>query len=309
MVALYYSSVVGLVSHSIAIICTIFRLVYRGRMHHLGWEDAWAAFALISDVVCLACIWIDRAISAWVLTIAFTSVLWAARMSIIFSLISVANHSGSKIHKQITYLIAISFACMWVALLVQKISICIFHSCHMGKSVALSLLITDVTADASLVAAPLYLLKNVGLSRSKKILVQSAFGASLLITAVTIPHSTLILYDVFNSTTLMFAHIKTALSLIICNLLVIVSFLYCVYSKDTFDQSFASNGVFTSVIMVPMGNSTDTLTSFSSHKGMTSRQTKVQNGGVKSRDEDEGVRVVSVPVLRIPRNIQRTTIN
>jgi hypothetical protein len=153
-------------------------------------------------------------------------------MSIIFSLISVANHSGSKIHKQITYLIAISFACMWVALLVQKISICIFHSCHMGKSVALSLLISqylcivfgcydpqiignsaDVTADASLVAAPLYLLKNVGLSRSKKILVQSAFGASLLITAVTIPHSTLILYDVFNSTTLMFAHIKVSIFL------------------------------------------------------------------------------------------------
>lgn len=260
MVALYYSSrlsVVGLISHSIAIICTIFRLVYRGWMRHFWWEDAWAAFALVADVVCLACIWLDRVISAWALTIAFTIVLWAARMSVIFSIISVANHSGSKIHKQITYLIAVSFACMWAALLAQKISICEFHSCHMGKPVALSLLITDIIADASLVAAPLYLLKDVGLSRSRKILVQSAFGASLLITAITISHSILLL-KVHNTNTLIFAHVKAALSLIICNLLVIVTFLYHVCSKDSFDldQSFTSNGVFTSIVMTPTPSST-----------------------------------------------------
>lgn len=260
MVALFYSSrlsVVGLVSHSIAIICTIFRLVYRGWMRHFWWEDAWAAFALIADVVCLACIWLDRAISSWALTIAFTTVLWAARMSVIFSIISVANHSGSKIHKQITYLIAVSFVCMWAALLAQKISICEFHSCHMGKPVALSLLITDVIADVSLVAAPLYLLKDVGLSRSRKILVQSAFGASLLITAITITHSILLL-KVHTTNTLIFAHVKAALSLIICNLLVIVTFLYRVCSKDSFDldQSFTSNGVFTSIVMTPTPSTT-----------------------------------------------------
>jgi len=151
-------------------------------------------------------------------------------MSIIFSIIPIANHSGSKIHKQITHLIAVSFVCMWAALLVEKVRICRFYSCHMGKSVALSLLISqylcivfgcygpqiignsaDVAADISLVAVPLYLLKNVGLSRNKKILVQSAFGASLLTTAVTIPHSTLLIFDIFNTTTLMFAHIKVSI--------------------------------------------------------------------------------------------------
>ncbi|KAG1839117.1 hypothetical protein DFJ58DRAFT_110900 [Suillus subalutaceus] len=270
--------VVGLVSHSIAIICTIFRLVYRGRMHQLWWEDAWAALALVADVVCLACIWIDEAISSWILAIAFTSVLWAARMSIIFSIIPVANHSGSKIHKQMTRLIAVSFACMWAALLVQKLSICKFHSCRLGKSVALSILTTDFTADVSLVAAPLHLLKNAGLSRSKKVLVQSAFCASLLITAITIPHSILLMLGTFNTTTLMFAHIKAALSLTVCNLLVIATFLYRVYSKDTSDPD-QSNGIFTSVIM--MGSSTDTLTSFSLQKGITSRQIRVQTRGME----------------------------
>ncbi|KAG1779441.1 hypothetical protein EV702DRAFT_966250 [Suillus placidus] len=266
--------VVGLVSHSIAIICTIFRLVYRGWMRHFWWEDAWAAFALIADVVCLACIWLDRAISCDMgphncfyhcsvvrstahSVIFLTDWFRAARMSVIFSIISVANHSGSKIHKQITYLIAVSFVCMWAALLAQKISICEFHSCHMGKPVALSLLITDVIADVSLVAAPLYLLKDVGLSRSRKILVQSAFGASLLITAITITHSILLL-KVHTTNTLIFAHVKAALSLIICNLLVIVTFLYRVCSKDSFDldQSFTSNGVFTSIVMTPTPSTT-----------------------------------------------------
>jgi hypothetical protein len=82
-------------------------------------------------------------------------------------------------------------------------------------------MIADIIADSSLVAAPLYLLKNVGLSRSRKLLVQSAFGASLLITAVTITHSVL-LFKFYNTTTLMFAHIKVS----------IFPFLYCFAECD-----------------------------------------------------------------------------
>ncbi|KAG2146298.1 hypothetical protein DEU56DRAFT_787361 [Suillus clintonianus] len=289
MVALFYSSrlsVAGLVSHSIAILCTIFRLVYRASTGYFWWEDVWAAISLIADVVCLACIWLDRRITSWILTIAFTSVLWAARMSIIFSVIRIANHSGCKIHKQITYLIAASFACMWAALVAQKISICELHHCSMGKSVALSHLITDVIADLSLVATPLHLWRKVGLSRSRKILVLSAFGASLLVTAITIPHS-IILLKVHNTTTMIFAHVKAALSLIICNLLVIVTFLYRVYSKDTFDlhQSFTSNEVFSSVVMP------NTRVSLSLQEGIASRQlTTAQTGGTKLKDEDTSVR-------------------
>ncbi|KAG0707948.1 hypothetical protein DFH29DRAFT_994572 [Suillus ampliporus] len=227
-------------------------------------------------------------VKAWTLTVAFTSVLWGARMSVIFSIIRV---SGSKIHRQITYLIAASFACMWAALVAQKISRCEFHSCEMGESVALSALITDVIADVSLVAAPLYLWKNARLPRDRKILLLSTFGASLLITAVTIPHS-IILYKVHTTTTLIFGHVKAALSLVICNLLVIVTFLYRVFSKETFDldQSFTSNGVFTTVIMAQMFGSTNAETSLSVQEGTTSRRiTTVQTGATKPKDEDASV--------------------
>ncbi|KAJ8581718.1 hypothetical protein M405DRAFT_751317, partial [Rhizopogon salebrosus TDB-379] len=244
--------VVGSVSHGIAILCTIFRLVYRGWMRRFWWEDAWAAFALISDVLCLVCIWLDPSVvPAWILAVTFTCVLWAARMSVIFSVIRIANPSGPKIHKQITYLIAASFACMWAALIALKINMCIFHSCQMAEPVAISQLITDIIADVSLVAAPLQLLKDVGLSRSRKILVLSAFGASLLITAVTIPQS-IMLFGPIRQTTLIFAHVKAALSLVICNLLVIVTFAYRVCRKETIDldQSLECPEIFTSVVIL-----------------------------------------------------------
>ncbi|KAG2069005.1 hypothetical protein BDR04DRAFT_1056138 [Suillus decipiens] len=279
MVALYYSSqlsVVGSVLHGIAIVCTVFRLVYRGWMRHLWWEDAWAALALIADVTCLACIWVDTLLSSWIITVAFTTVLWAARMSVIFSIIPIANHSESKIHKRVISLVVVCFGCMWTALLVLKINICKFDSCRMGKSVGISHLVTDIIADITLVVVPLYLLGTIGHPRSSMILVQFVFGASLLVLAFTIPHSVLLLHDIFNTNALMFAHIKVAFSLIICNLLVIVTFLYRVYLKDTSDinQPLASNGVFTSIILIPMGGSTNAMTSLSLQDGITSRQVK-----------------------------------
>ncbi|KAG2068159.1 hypothetical protein BDR04DRAFT_1025205, partial [Suillus decipiens] len=257
--------VVALVLHSIAILCTIFRLAYRGWMHHLWWEDAWAAFSLIGDVVCLVCIWVD----SWLSPLsngAFRNSLsdfifpthWyrAARMSIIFSIIRITNHPSLKIHRQIAYLIAVSFACTWVALLAHRITMCALHSCNMSNSLALSLLITDVTSDISLVAAPLYLWRNVGLSRSTKKLVLSAFGASLLNTVVTIPHCIIILkVHKIGETIIVVAH--SALSLIICDLLVIVTFMYRVFWKETFDLD-QSCEVFTSVVLMQTTCTTNT---------------------------------------------------
>ncbi|KAG0694412.1 hypothetical protein DFH29DRAFT_326966 [Suillus ampliporus] len=244
--------VVGSVSHAIAILCTVFRLLYRGWTRHLWWEDAWAAFALISDVVCLVWIWTYDLIHwpVWVFSVVFTCVVWAARMSIIFSIIRVANSSGSKTHRRITYLITASFACMWAALLAQKSITCIYRCQTTTHAVAVSQLITDVLADIALVIAPLQFWKNTGLSRTGKILILSVFGASLLITVITIPHS-IIFFRSATQTTLIFAQVKAALSLVICNLLVIVTLAYRVYWKETLDpdQSFASPGIFSSVIV------------------------------------------------------------
>lgn len=206
-------------------------------------------------------------------------------MSVIVSIIRVANHSDRKVHRQITYLIAVSFACMWAVLLAQKICKCIFDSCYMGKSVALSQLITDVIADVSLIAAPMQLWKNVGLPNSRRILVFSAFGASILITAVTIPH-TIILFKYDTLVTLILVHVKAALSLVICNLLVIVTFTYRVCSKETFDFD-QSPGLFSSVVVTQVPLSANARTSLSVPEER--RLSMVQIGTTKSKMEDSRV--------------------
>lgn len=281
-------AVAGSVSHGIAIVCTVFRLVYRVWTRRVWWEDAWAAISLISDVVCLACIWIHSTdLPSWVLAVALTSVLWAARMSVIVCIIRIANHSGRKVHIWITHLIAVSFACMWVALLIQKVNVCIFHACQMSEPVAISQLITDIISDSALVAAPLHLLKNTGLSRSRKILVVSSFGASILITVITIPHA-VILFSPVTEITLIFAHVKAAVSLIVCNILVIVTFAYRVFSKETYDldQSFTSPGMFSSVIvMFPI--STYTRTSLYGQEGTSSKLTTT--GQTKPKPDEASI--------------------
>lgn len=156
----------------------------------------------------------------------------AARMSLIFSIIRIANPSGNKIHKRITYLIAASFMVMWVALVVYKISVCIYYSCRMTKAVALSQLVSkypfllfipimmlkltisaaDVAADASLIVVPIQFWKDVGLSRNNKILILSAFGSSVLITVITIPHSIMLFHSI-TETVIIVAHVKVSTDL------------------------------------------------------------------------------------------------
>ncbi|KAG2352952.1 hypothetical protein BDR07DRAFT_1367721 [Suillus spraguei] len=299
----YPLEVAGSVSHSIAIVCTIFRLVYRGWTRRLWWEDAWAAVALISDGRTLLarcfihtihgprpglnlCLVVH--ITAYSSRTFLTDLSRAARMSLIFCIIRIANHSTSKVQKWITYLIAVSFVCMWLAVVIQKVKLCIFDACHIGtKLVALSQLITDVIADLALVIMPLHFWKNVGLSRSRKILVMSSFGASILITAITIPHSVvLILFSLVADTILVIAHVKAAVSLIVCDLVVIVTFAYRVFSKDTCDleQSLTSPAIFSTVVTIHDPISMQTRTSFHGQEGTISRQ--ITTGQTKSKPDD-----------------------
>jgi len=67
----------------------------------------------------------------------------------------------------------------------------------------------DIISDVALVAAPLHLWRDVGLSRNRKIVILSAFSASLLIVVVTIPHN-VILIKCPGRTTLIFAHVKVS---------------------------------------------------------------------------------------------------
>ncbi|KAG1729001.1 hypothetical protein EDB19DRAFT_1744696 [Suillus lakei] len=226
--------VVACIFHGSAITTTIFRLAYRLHTSRFWWEDAWAVIALVFDIICLFGVWGEaptfdddpRVYTAmfWLIPIAFTSVLWAARMSIIYSILRVADPRDAL--RRTVYGIISCFAIMWTALVVQKVLICVYHGCHIGSDVAVADLITDLVSDLMLVIMPTYLLRDVRLTHHQRILVTSVFCASLLNSAISIPLSILLFLAPTSKAALIFGHVKPATSLVIANLLVIVCFVY-----------------------------------------------------------------------------------
>ncbi|OBZ77197.1 hypothetical protein A0H81_02515 [Grifola frondosa] len=94
--------IVGTVIPGFAVLFTLLRLYYRWSRRHLGLDDAWAAFAVLCVFFMTAGAWVRtdrpgvgpfnhsqhvRVIGYYMLNVSFTCVLWAARMSILFSIV------------------------------------------------------------------------------------------------------------------------------------------------------------------------------------------------------------------------------
>ncbi|KAF9219867.1 hypothetical protein BS17DRAFT_788525 [Gyrodon lividus] len=255
----------GSVVHSLAILTTVFRLLYRWHMSRFWWEDTWAAVALCFDIACLVSVWMQvlpqtlgalplvDIIANWLLSVTLTCIVWCARMSILCSMLRIANPSPKL--RRITYCIAVLFMTTGIALVAQKLVICELDRCKITTDVAIAQLVTDVVSDAILVAAPVRVLRDVKLSWKRRILILSAFSASVLITGITILHSVLLL-DEPTTGTIVIGHVKAGLSLIVCNALVLVTFIYrvCQHSDADSDHWLAEEGIaaqFTSVVEIP----------------------------------------------------------
>jgi len=117
----------------------------------------------------------------------------------------------------------------------------------MGFQVAMAHIITDTSSDVTLVIVPTYLLRDVGLTPHQRVLVISAFYGSLLITAIAIPLSVLLFVHPISDAAMIFGHVKPATSLMVANLLAMVSFVYRYFrdSRADLDQPAAE---FTSVV-------------------------------------------------------------
>ncbi|KAN0082749.1 hypothetical protein V8E55_008544, partial [Tylopilus felleus] len=251
------------VLYVLAIITGTFRSFYRWYISRFWWEDVWATFALLLDIVCFINIWMPRspdasrhqpvsvfkAVSAirWMDAMTLTSGLWAARMSMITTIIRITNPHVQ--FRRSAYAAAVAFCIMWVAILIQKLYLCLALACTMKQDVASSQLVTDVISDALLMALPLYFLRGVKMENSQRILLVSSFASSICITIISITHS-VFLFLPYTVTSLVLAHVKTALALIICNLLVIVTFAYRLCRRNDLDLNpMKSGGIqFSSII-------------------------------------------------------------
>ncbi|KZT25832.1 hypothetical protein NEOLEDRAFT_1241410 [Neolentinus lepideus HHB14362 ss-1] len=231
--------------HPIAILCSAFRLAYRWRRKRFWWDDTMAGFSMLFDIVFFVVIWIrtfpyrnsmhTKVVTYWIVSCGFTFVLWSARLSILLSIIRVIP--PIVILRKLAFGAVALFACIWVALIVQKsykcgkedtdwMTIVPWAQCRLGKQVAITELVTDFVGDAILVYLPVQLLWEARkLPRNHRTLLLVIFSGSMVTTIVSIPHAVIVMGPEGQLEGLT-AHIEAGISLIVANLLVLTTFLY-----------------------------------------------------------------------------------
>lgn len=225
------------------------RLLYRARTQRLWWDDFWAFTAMLSDIAML--VLFDTRYGPYVASghdphmseirqalgfFTMTSVLWGARMSVAITIVRlVPPGRGRCVAKGI----AVLFALMWCGLLVHKLYICQSQfglpgliSCLLPINSGYFELCTDLTADIWLICSAAYLLWHMKLTTRRQIVIFSVFASDVLLAAASIIHVVYILQQ-RRSAVWISAYVEVAISLIICNLLVLVTWLYSrIYPSD-----------------------------------------------------------------------------
>ncbi|EGN95667.1 hypothetical protein SERLA73DRAFT_186822 [Serpula lacrymans var. lacrymans S7.3] len=252
--------IVTSVLQGLAISLTVFRLWYRIRLQRAWWEDGWAAIALLWGTLFLIADWVyltspsgNTSLAAyWVYMFSFTCVLWAVRMSLVFSVVRMM--SPSPLRRRLAFGIGGLFAMMWVGLLVQKVYMCghiigWHKTCHLMRPMVIVEVGSDCISDTILVVIPLRLLWHVNLPRQQRRMILSLFSSSIVISLGSILHAAAqitCLYSLIGPA----SNFEVALSMIVCNLLVAVTSVYRVFrdeldmfdgtSEETRDTSAAS---------------------------------------------------------------------
>ncbi|KAI0746976.1 hypothetical protein C8Q80DRAFT_810997 [Daedaleopsis nitida] len=229
---------------AIATVLTSLRLYYRWSRHHLGWDDVWAAVAAICEVFLCAGAWTRsdtpatgpfhhgpyvRIVGYYMLDVAFTCAIWAARMAILCSIIRLIPHMMRL--RTYAYLSAVLFGLMWAALLILKLVICETNTewkkgpgfqCVLGPAVGGVEIATDLVADTILVALPIRLLWHINLSPARRALLTGIFSASIFTTVVSIVHGVYVFSDNRNAEGI-WAHVLASTAVIVANLAVLVT--------------------------------------------------------------------------------------
>lgn len=228
---------------------TVFRVWFRIQIRRFWWEDAWAAAAGLLGVVYLISSWVNlcsegrsSVISFWISSFAFPCVNWSARMSILLSIARVARPTLWLFRLSLGFVIL--FFSMWAGFIVHKARNCRsnrswYHEmgqrgphCHMDHSTAVHQLATNCVADGILVVFPLRLLWNVNLPTRQRRMILAIFSSSIITTMFSLFHVTTQFLSL-TEVEIIAVNLETSSSLIVCNLLVIVTYAYRAVNRKT----------------------------------------------------------------------------
>ncbi|KAF8997581.1 hypothetical protein BDQ17DRAFT_1181377, partial [Cyathus striatus] len=232
-----------IVFYVFSIISTIFRLIYRARCRQLWWDDFWASLALI-NVVLLFAAYIRAAFdlpSPWLSSFSLVMVtsrmaLWASRLSVAVTIVRIIATGKSLL---ISKMVAVVFGLMGIGILVQKVAFCSppsdVYRCldkaivtgytDLASMLFIHRVIASFIADFWLLGAPTYLLWRMKLKKQFYRLLQAIFATEILLLTTSILHCVFIAKDEVQAQGVI-THFKVTISLIVCNLLFLVTYIY-----------------------------------------------------------------------------------
>ncbi|KAI0788533.1 hypothetical protein C8Q75DRAFT_237160 [Abortiporus biennis] len=239
-------------TRSVAFLLTLVRLYYRAQRHHLGWDDAWAAFALVCVIFMCAGGWIGtsepgigpivqsphiRMVGYYMNSIGFTCVVWSSRLSILCTLMRIIP-SMMRL-RDCTRVFAGFFITSWSIIIFMKIYLCERHpdwkqlthvNCPFPHSVAIVEIITDCISDIFLIVAPLRLLWGITMPKAQHRLLTAIFSSNILTTIISVIHDAEVINPNFTTVGIL-APIQAAVALIVCNLSVLVTWAFRVIRR------------------------------------------------------------------------------
>lgn len=191
----------------VAICMTLFRLwLRRGRY---WWDDAWAFFSLLNLIVQFGAVFmhvehpadlsrLDRIAAYYLMAVTFYTVIWSARISILFSIIRI--DPDPRMRYRLKWLAA-AFVAAVCGLLFQLFWTCehlhgwknkASPQCPLPKQVAIFQLISDILADLALILLPIRLLRGIKDRRLRWRLI-FIFSTSIVTTIVSLVHAAYII--------------------------------------------------------------------------------------------------------------------
>ncbi|KAI3621740.1 hypothetical protein WG66_016706 [Moniliophthora roreri] len=249
--------------HSVAIVFTVYRLIHRFRMSRFAWDDGWAAIALVFESIYLTANWLrvlvvstknsvpiqqyryHSEILMWMITSLFTVIVWTCRISLALSIARILPPGRVR---TLTVLFSGSCFLQGAVLIIVKSSICNVDfgrnpiiKCNPSGVVGIVQVLMDVVSTALLVILPLYVLwdwkSRTDRPRRERRLIMLLFMSSLLTLVVCLVH------EIHNlqSNPLNFrqgysAQFESAISLLVCNLLVVVISVYRIIYRRKYHE-------------------------------------------------------------------------
>ncbi|KAF8436557.1 hypothetical protein L210DRAFT_3452039 [Boletus edulis BED1] len=229
----------------LAIVATLFRLVFRLRIRRFWWEDMWAAVMVvcgttfvIAQLVAFKTANYEAAlITGWMASVAFTCTVWTSRISLLYSTIRVISPLSPL--RTFTRVVTVLLLLFWAMVIVLKISQCVHDTkptysiggkrrpiCVLSEETVLFELITDCVSDAILLYLSLKILWRLKLPRRQRRMILSLFSSNVLMSMFSLFHAICQLVIPLKTAQYIAFDAELTSALIVCNILVVVTYIY-----------------------------------------------------------------------------------